>query len=64
MRTSEKDWSVAIRGTRMFVYWRNEMTPRFKFEKRSTLGSWIGHGVHAQSTTQILEWVRTQDAPR
>lgn len=54
------DWRPAVRGFKLFIYWRNEMTPRYIFEKKSTLGNWIGHGQYFMSMTKVLEWVRSQ----
>lgn len=61
--TTDRDWRVAIRGMKLFVYWRNDMTPTYTFVKRTDMGNWIGHGTYGQSVPQIIEWCRLQPRP-
>lgn len=56
-------WKHALRGDKLFIYWKNELMPRFTFDKKGG-NYWKGHGITAQSIRKALEFVSRQPEPK
>lgn len=59
--TSPDNWTCALRGLKMFVYYKDEMMPRYTFTKKEKQSYWRGHGFHATSVKSLMDWVREQN---
>lgn len=53
-----KPWCVAMRKKRLFIYYKEEMMPRFVFDRRHS--EWKGHGIRVKSIRDIMEWIDKQ----
>ncbi len=49
---------------KLYIYFGQERTPRFKFERQGVGTNWVGHGVYAMSKNRIFKWINTQTATR
>lgn len=54
----KEPWSVARRKTKIFIYYKLEMTPRYVFYRHHS--NWKGPGVWLKSIRAIMEWVEKQ----
>ena len=54
----KKPWSVALRGKKLFIYFKEEDLPRYIFIKHDRM--WEGHGHRALSIKNVMDWVYQQ----
>lgn len=57
------NWRVNILGHTLFIYWKEELMPRYKFIKKEGQSWWQGHGYRDTSVKGIMDWVREQPKP-
>ena len=54
----KEPWCVAMRKKRIFIYYKEELLPRYMFDRKHS--EWVGQGVHLKSIRAIMEWVEKQ----
>lgn len=60
-----KPWSIAVRKNNLFLYWKDERTPRFKFTKSKQHSMWRNEsGVEMRSIKLVIEWAVQQPYKR
>lgn len=53
-------WKQAMRGDKLFFYWKMETEPTYIFSRFGAGTYWRGHGVCAMTKGQIWSWVNIQ----
>lgn len=57
------EWRVEKPTSNVVIfYFKNELTARFRFERKHPNSNWKGHGVYAMSLALINKWVNSQVA--
>lgn len=54
-----KPWSMAMRGNKLFFYWKKELKPRYMFTKHTV---WVGHETMHRSVEAVIAWVADRRA--
>lgn len=54
----KKPWCCALVKKRLFIYYREELMPRFVFNRKHS--EWVGQGVHLKSIPAIMDWIERQ----
>lgn len=57
----DENWRMAVRGNRLFFYWRTELMPRYRFERSAVGAVWRGHDVRHVSMRDAFLWVKRQE---
>lgn len=59
----KEPWKAIQKGDKLFVYFKMQLEPTFRFTRPYAGGSWRGHGIQADTKGCIFLWVNRQKGP-